>query len=114
MEVDPLGRLYVMLEKKTKFDVTPRVLLDSLQDILPLPDPVVTRETTELIGQLIQQGTGLGAIQELIVAWYGVPDGRLMSTSQLRDLRDRLLSLLAKRTEQHSCHQKSGGYCGPD
>ncbi|MCT7975890.1 plasmid replication protein, CyRepA1 family [Laspinema olomoucense] len=114
VEVDPLGRLYFTLEKKAKFDVTPKVLLDSLQDIRPLPDPVVTRETTELIEQLTHQGTGLGAIRELIVGRYGVPDRRLMSTSQLRDLRDRLLSLLAKRTEQDSCHQKPGGHCGPD
>jgi hypothetical protein len=99
VEVDPLGRLYATLEKKAKFDVTPRVLLDSLQDVRPLPDPVVTRETTELIGQLTQQGKGLRAIGELIVGRYGVPDRRLMSTSQLRDLRDQLLSLLAKRTE---------------
>ncbi len=56
MEVDPLGRLYVTLEKKAKFDVTPRVLLDSLQDIRPLPDPVVTRKKTNQLGKSPQQG----------------------------------------------------------
>jgi hypothetical protein len=66
VEVDPLGRLYVTLEKKAKFDVTPRILLDSLQDVRPLPDPAVTRETMVLIGQLTQQRTGLEAIRELI------------------------------------------------